>query len=537
MGAILGVLLAVIATTSLIVGNLKFFQEKQKTDITPYLAKKVADQTYTVFIASIKYLSGIGVQPTSWSIDTLKKSEILPSTFSDRTSLGEKYRIYYFRDACNNKVMDVVLKVSDIGDSANKALWNKFGLNNSGLGKRAFYSQVVKELQKYSYDFDMKNPCGSSLPDYYIGYVLNGKLYVNGKETSLAVPSDVLKDDGIFILGYAPNQWGYLVVTFRFLRGDEPKNEYYDWTPSTSFKQLYMSEYLGWRYYNVIWSKTCPDSYVNLGEQSAGYEKSVSASYLNFCIPAFKSDLTLDKVNRIKTEYRKYYGVDASLNPSDGCVIISHIRYFSNDLKKAWGERYWTNCSSSYFSDSVHIDSVFRDVVNRYLYVAHQQAWGGRSRSWLQTYEPLLKYPQPNLWYYHSITIKDPLKEKYYQLVAYFYKFYTGRGCSPKSLGITNTSPLTGYSYPSQATIWSTGDKWATHNTKTVSTPLCYPSLLDGAYDSLGTSQRFTDSKIIVRALDNPADASYYIVPIKWRNGKFGAWKTFYWRIDTPIYH
>lgn len=538
MGILIGVLIATVSATYLLTSQLQFFERVRETESTFAVAKKVADQVYTVFNASYHYLSGIGVQPTKWSVDELKRVKILPSTFYHRTALGQTYTVYYVRNSCNSRVMDVIVKIEDVGDAENERMWERVGLKVQELGKRYIYSQITQILREFSYPKDMRNPCGADLPSYEIGYVLGGKVYVNGEERSDLLPSSLLSRDGVFIYGYAPNQWGYLAITFRFLRGDEVRNEYYDWSGSNQYRQVYSDE-LNWKQADIKWTKECPSGYMDLSTADPGFVVEKPAGWMNFCIPAFKSDLTVDKVRRIRREFRKYYGVDRNLRESDDCVVISSegVRV-TNDLTSVlhrWAAR---RCSSPDFPGISELDREFRDSVSRWFYNAHREAWGGRTREWLQQNEPLFQYPKPNFWFFRSITFKDPLQEKYYQLVAYFYKFYTGEGCPPSSLGINGTSALTGYSYPTSATVWNTGWKWARRNNPTDvgSNRSCGPWWLDDEYTNLGTSQRFTEARIILRVLDDLESASRYVVPITWRKGKNGTWRTFNWVLPTPIF-
>ncbi len=540
MWVLLTILVAVTSGALLLTSQLKFMERKEQTQRFEFVLSKVADQMHNVFNASYQYVSGIGTQPSSWSIQVLKDSKLIPATFDDRTSLGQTYQMYYVRNGCDSQVMDLVVKIEDTEDSENQRLWEKAGFKVHQLGKRYVYSKVVQLLKTYTYPKDMQNPCGAGLPPYEIGYILNGKVYVDSVErTDLNIPSSLLSKDGVFIYGYAPNQWGYLVVTFRFLRGDEVLNEYYDWTGSNQYKQLYSDEYPWWRQADIIWSKDCPSGYIDLSTSPLGVVTEQDRGWVNFCVPAFKSDLTKEKINRIRREFRKFYGVDRGLMESDDCVVVSSegIRV-SNDLTSFlvnWASRW---CSTPDFPNVADLDREFRNAVSRWLYDAHKEAWGGRTRSWLQQNEPLHQYPNPNFWFFRSITFKDPLQNRYYQLVAYFYKFYTGEGCSPSSLGMNGTSKLTGFSYPPNATIWATGWKWARRNNPTDvgNNRSCSPSWLDDEYTNLGTSQRFTEARIILRVLDNSTDASQYVVPITWRNGKNGVWRTFNWVIPTPIY-
>lgn len=557
MGLMIGVLIAVASGALLLIGQLQFVEQVKDVDRVGIVAKKVADQLHTVFNASYQYVSGIGVSPSNWSITELKSSRLLPSTFDDRTALGQTYSIHYVRNSCNNLVMDLVVKIEDTGDSENIRMWERAGVKTHQVGKRYVYSIVTQKLQEFTYPRDMKNPCGDNLPSYEIGYILDGTVYVDGVvRTDLNIPSSLLTNDGVFIYGYAPNQWGYLVVTFRFLRGDEPLNEYYDFSGSNTFLQVYMSELLAWRQADMIWAKNCPSGYIDLSAESVGFVATANAGWLNFCVPAFKSDITKEKVSRIKTEYWKFYGVDAGLVESDSCVVWNEWMRFATDLSSFIGG--WSRSLCTNYSDS-SLDSEFSSIVNRWLYEVHREAWGGRSVTWLKSNEPLFTYPDPNFFIFRSITLKDPLQPRYYQLVAYFYRFYTGQGCSPGELGLNGTSDLTGLSYPPQAQIWTTGWKWARANNPVdfwsanpslaSSTGGCDPTgttALADEYENFGSARRFKGHQIVLRVLDNETDASQYSVPIDYEICTVRRVGTSYtrqctprsytWVIPTPIY-
>ena len=388
----------------------------------------------------------VPLSASSFTVSNLQSYGLLPSTFPQTTPFGQTFQADYATDACNGDVMDLLIKTSG---SYNNDLLAKNGLKGT-IGINYINSEVDKTLSGLNVSYqNANNPCVANGQPDYIGSTIPGssglELYGGGGISTNVTSSN--DDSAIYI--YAPNQWGYLVLSFEF--GFMP-----DWG-TTGGDQVEINgpaesqpgiiDVSGWNSQCPVGGvvTTSGNTYTNTyADNEIFFDKL-------FCIPAYKSQVNSVVDNGIENAKQV-------LNYPLGAPV-----YFGNYYV------YGVNPSTAYMDGAVN-DEVYENYNSSVEYIDPAAITGLNDNIYgVQSY--FASYPPYNPIPYNShpgsnFIPSSPLYNVFssaglditvggitYQIATWDYDFITGFGVSPAAAGMNNPNAA-GQSFPPGATIW-----------------------------------------------------------------------------------
>lgn len=448
MTNIIAALIFIILSVLLVTSSTNFIRHTQQNSTLNISIVTEAKELKEFSAAAYSYSTSLGeaLSPVSLTVSSLQSDGLLSNTFPQQTPFGQTFVADYTQDSCNPAVMDLIVKTTG---GYNSDLLAKNGISGT-LGLNYINSEVDDELNQLNISYpNANNPCVNGGASYYVGYTSPSSIKLNiynGGSINTPVTSSN-SDAEIYI--YAPNQYGFLVVS---------GNVYGDggmWGVFTSSIVSTVRSIGEWSFYSQGWAAACPvgvptltpgASFKNFNYSFAPFGDNLSQN-LTYCIPIYKSqNLTISENSTeqiLNPQYSSFYS-----NYSYGGTLsnIYDIGVGSGPL---------------FQSDAYYVSPSSINGLNNYLYGIEnyfQNYSGIAGASVSGNYIPntdlsnnLVSFSgMPNI--IGAVGFDLDINGNVYQFAAWNYYLFTGTGCTPPI-----TTNAEGQSYRNGATIWADG--------------------------------------------------------------------------------
>ena len=440
MTNIIAALIFIILSVLLVTSSTNFIRHTQQNSILKVSIVTEAKELKEFSAAAYSYSTSLGesLSPVSLTVSSLQSDGLLSNTFPQQTPFGQTFVADYTQDSCNPAVMDLIVKTTG---GYNSDLLAKNGVEGT-LGLNYINSEVDDELNQLNISYsNAKNPCVNGGASYYVGYTSpsSGELNIyNGGSINTPVTSSN-SDAEIYI--YAPNQYGFLVVSGNVYGGFGMWGIFSNSYVSTTWS-------LGeWSFSSQGWSAVCPTgvpiltsgvSFKNFNYSFTPHSSNFSQN-LTYCIPMYKSqNLTINEnsTEQILNQYSSFY---------------SYYNYggtLPNIYNTGGG-------SGPFFqSDAYYVSPFSISGLNPNLYGIESYFSNGSGITGAYVSDNYIPFGgMPNI--IGAVGFDLDINGNVYQFAAWNYYLFTGTGCPvPIPIGTTNND---GQSYSTGDSIWADG--------------------------------------------------------------------------------
>ena len=438
MTNIIAALIFIILSVLLVTSSTNFIRHTQQNSTLKVSIVTEAKELKEFSAAAYSYSTSLGesLSPVSLTVNSLQSDGLLSNTFPQQTPFGQTFVADYTQDSCNPAVMDLIVKTTG---GYNSDLLAKNGAEGT-LGLNYINSEVDDELNQLNISYpNAKNPCVNGGVSYYVGYTSpsSSELNIyNGGSINTPVTSSN-SDAEIYI--YAPNQYGFLVVSGNVYGIDGM------WGLFTGSIVSTVASLGEWSFYSQGWAVTCPvgaqvltsgASFKDFNYSFAPFGQNFSQN-LTYCIPIYKSqNLTINENS-----------AEQILNPQYSSFYNSYS--YGGTLPNIYDTG--VGGSPLFQSDPFYVSLSSINGLNNYLYGIEnyfQNYSGIAGASVSDNYIP--EYSMPNI--IGAVGLDLDINGNVYQFATWNYYLFTGTGCTPPI-----TTNAEGQSYPIGATIWATG--------------------------------------------------------------------------------
>ena len=438
MTNIIAALIFIILSVLLVTSSTNFIRHTQQNSILSASIITEAKELKEFSAAAYSYSTSLGesLSPVSLTVNSLQSDGLLSDTFPQQTPFGQTFVADYAQDSCNPAVMDLIVKTTG---GYNSDLLAKNGVEGT-LGLNYINSEVDDELNQLNILYsNAKNPCVNGGSSYYTGYTSpsSSELNIyNGGSINTPVTSSN-SDAEIYI--YAPNQYGFLIVT-----GSE--GGFYSLYGIFADSYVSTTESTGdWSFYSQGWSVVCPvnatvltpgASFMWFNFSFIPHTSGINFSQsLTYCIPLYKSqNLTLNENT-----------ISQILNPQYSSFYAAYS--YGGTLPNIYNTG--VGSGQLFQNDASYVSASSINGLNNYLYGIGNYFNVSSGNSYVSdNYIP--EYSMPNI--IGAIGFDLDINGNVYQFAGWYYALFTGSGCPPPI-----TTNAEGQSYPAGATIWADG--------------------------------------------------------------------------------